>query len=87
MKDNIITAQKKISDLKATKEEISCLSHECEFLVPSKTYISEDSVSFEFSADGLFSCSDMLKTTKDKYRFLANCADFKNINKEFDFGS
>jgi len=85
MKDNIITAQKKISDLKATKEEISCLSHQCEFLVPSKTYISEDSVSFEFSADGLFSCSDMLKTTKDKYRFLANCADLKNINEEFDF--
>lgn len=85
MKENIITTQKKISDLKVTKEEIPFLSHQCEFLVPNKTYTSEDRVSFEFQAEGLFRCSDILKTTKDKYRFLANCADLKNLNEEFDF--
>jgi Predicted membrane protein len=81
---NIIITKRK-SEIRASREELVYLSYNNEMLIPCNILMSDDDIAFNFDAENLVPGTGILGFQEEKYRFLANCAKFELLSREFDF--
>lgn len=82
------TLQKNIrnSELVVAKEKRAFLTYPAAGLAPCKLEETEDSINLIFDTNGAELAETILDKPKhEQFRFLINCANLQNINREYDF--
>lgn len=83
--ENILTINKKKSELDANVKEIVFLSYHRDMLIDCTIEENEDEAVFSFDVNGLKPCRKIEALGSEKYRFLTNCADLLTLNKTLSF--